>query len=136
MNIVELTALFKESTKLKPKQIQVLVKIILNYNETEELAYEAIGLLNEGIEYAKVKQDFLAERFAWKGRPYLEHRQTRDFRDNMLANPPQVREGEMECPKCHKKQTLVTEMQTRSADEGFTYFINCLNPKCKKITKT
>ena len=105
-------------------------------DEVDELAYEAIGLLNNGVKYAALKKDFLAECFGWEGSPYQQHRETRKFRDNILAKPPDVREGEMECPKCHKKQTLVVEMQTRSADEGFTYFIHCFNPKCKQITKT
>ncbi len=47
-----------------------------------------------------------------------------------------VDQGEMECPRCHSKKTLVVEMQTRSADEGFTYYIHCFNPKCNKVTKT
>jgi hypothetical protein len=136
MNATELTALFNETTKLKPGQTRVLIKIILKYEEVDELAYEAIGLLNNGVKYAALKKDFLAESFGWAGSPYQQHRETRKFRDNILANPPDVREGEMECPKCHKKQTLVVEMQTRSADEGFTYFIHCFNPKCKQITKT
>ncbi len=135
MNAKELTALFKETTKLKPGQRKALVKIILKYDETEELAYEAVGLLNTGSTYTKLKKDFLEEQFGWKGHHYAEHREARAFRDNLLAKPPEVREGEIECPKCHQKKTLVVEMQTRSADEGFTYSIHCFNPKCKAVTK-
>ena len=136
MNSEELATLFKETTNLKPGQIKVLSKIILRYEEVDDLAYEAIGLLNNGVKYSQLKEDFLAEKFGWKGNAYAQQQSMREFRDGMLSKPPEVREGEMECPKCHKKQTLVVEMQTRSADEGFTYFIHCLNPKCKVITKT
>lgn len=131
-----LASLFQDSTALKSGQIKVLCKIISQYEEVDDLAYEAIGLLNSGVKYAQLKEDFSAGNFGWAGRPYHKCREAREFRDNMLSKPPEVREGEMECPKCHKKQTLVVEMQTRSADEGFTYFIHCLNQKCKVITKT
>ena len=55
--------------------------------------------------------------------------------DEILEKPPEIREGEIECPKCHQKKTLVVEMQTRSADEGYTYYIHCYNSKCRAITK-
>ncbi len=135
MNTKGLTKLFIETTNLKPGQAKALTSVIIEYDDPEELAYEAIGLLSEGIKYSKIKEDFIAGRFGWAGVMYNEQRNTRALRDNILAKPPEVREGEIECPKCHQKKTLVVEMQTRSADEGFTYSIHCFNPKCKAITK-
>ncbi len=136
MNDTNLFALFKTTTALKLDEINTLIDIILKYEETDDLAYEAIGLLNAGTKYTQLKKDFLAERFGWEGFPYRKHREKRSFRDNILANPPEVREGEFECSQCHYKKTMVVEMQTRSADEGFTYYIHCFNPKCKAVTKS
>ncbi|KKL94147.1 hypothetical protein LCGC14_1867600 [marine sediment metagenome] len=135
MDAKNLIALFKLTTKLKPGQTKALIKIILQYEEAEELAYTAIGLLNNDISYKQVKEDFLAERFGWEGCPYAKHREARSFRDNILAKPPEVRDSEIECPICHYKKTLVVEMQTRSADEGYTYYIHCFNPQCRAVTK-
>ena len=131
-----LVELFGETTTLKPGQKKVLSKIILKYDETDDLAYEVIGLINNGTSYKQLKEDFINEKFEWDSSVYKTNRDLRAFRDAMLTKPPEVREGEMECPKCHKKKTMVREMQTRSADEGFTYYIHCFNPACKKITKT
>nr|QBK87590.1 MAG: transcription factor S-II [Marseillevirus LCMAC201] len=136
MNVTDLYALFKATTKLKFSQIKELTNILLKYEETNDLAYEVIGHLNTGITYTQVKKDVLAECFGWKGSSYREYREERAFRDNILAKPPEVREGEFECSKCHLFKTLVVEMQTRSADEGFTYYIHCFNPKCKAVTKS
>ena len=32
-----------------------------------------------------------------------------------------------ECQRCHKKETLYVEVQTRGADESFSKFISCIN---------
>ena len=135
MNAKEVTAILKECTKLKASQINALKAIILSYDESSALVYEAIGLLNEGQTFSQVKADFTAGKFKWKGRHYKKMCEMRELHDVMLAKPPEIREGEIECPKCHKKKTYIVEMQTRSADEGYTYYIYCLNPTCMAITK-
>ncbi|KAH7330681.1 DNA-directed RNA polymerase I kDa polypeptide [Rhizoctonia solani] len=35
------------------------------------------------------------------------------------------------CPKCGHKEALSQERQLRSADEGSTIFLECLNPECR-----
>lgn len=123
-------------TKFKPKQIEELQDLILQYDSPQELLYEIIGLSDSGMSFAKIKKDFKEEKFGWEGLAFEQQQWTREAKDKQLTNPPEVREGEMECPKCKKKKTIVIEVQTRSADEGFTYYIHCFNPDCKKITKT
>jgi DNA-directed RNA polymerase subunit M/transcription elongation factor TFIIS len=135
MNSSELTNVLKKWSKLNNTQIKELVSIIIEYDDVNEVIYQAIGLLEQGTPFKDIKEDFLKGKFYWNNKIYSKYRENRAFKDNTLKNPPEVREGELECPKCKQKKTLVVEMQTRSADEGFTYFIHCLNDNCRAITK-
>ena len=121
MNANKLGDLFEETTKLKPVQIKVLTRIILEYDDPQELAYQAVGLLNNGVSYSKLKSDYQQEKFGWDSVLYVKERDARGYKDKILETPPEVREGEMKCPACNQAKTLVVEMQTRSADEGCTY---------------
>jgi DNA-directed RNA polymerase subunit M/transcription elongation factor TFIIS len=135
MNAKEITAVLKKCTKLTAKQQGMLTDIIIDYDESDSLLYEAIGLLNAGQSYSQVFNAFSNGCFKWNSKIYKEMYDKRTLNDLMLAKPPEIRDGEIECPKCHKKKTFIVEMQTRSADEGYTYYIHCLNPTCKAITK-
>lgn len=135
MDLDTLVEILVETTNIKSKNASELAIIILKYDEPANLVYEAIGMINNGVPFQKVKEDYTARQFFWKSTPFKKLVANREAKDTMLETPPEIREGEMECPKCHQKKTLVVEMQTRSADEGFTYYIHCLNPKCKAITK-
>ena len=58
-------------------------------------------------------------------RPLIEKKHARDksaVEVNLSAATDQFH-----CFKCHKNQCTFYEMQTRSADEPMTTFINCLN---------
>jgi len=123
-------------TKLTSTQRKELLEILDDYDEPQTLLYEVIGLLNaKNSNYNKIKQDLIDYKIGWKSCIFEEFHSKRLSEDQMLTKPPEIREGEIECPKCHQKKTLIVEMQTRSADEGYTYYIHCFNPKCMKITK-
>jgi transcription elongation factor S-II len=65
------------------------------------------------------------EMFPEMWRPLIEKKHARDksaVEVNLSAATDQFH-----CFKCHKKQCTFYEMQTRSADEPMTTFINCLN---------
>jgi DNA-directed RNA polymerase subunit M/transcription elongation factor TFIIS len=130
-----ISEILSESTILNKKEVSELTRIIKKFDSPNELLYEAIGMLNSGLTFDNVKEDFSNNNFGWKSIAFKKMRDSRALRDKIIATPPEVREGEMPCPKCQQKKTLVVEMQTRSADEGFTYFIHCFNPKCKAVTK-
>ena len=127
--------ILKKDSKLKSKQINDLVLKISEYSESDELFYEILGLLNEGFSFNNIIKNINKNNFSWNNSFYKKFAEKRDYKDNMLSKPPEIKDGETECPKCLAKKTLIVEMQTRSADEGFTYFLHCLNPNCKKITK-
>ena len=42
-------------------------------------------------------------------------------------DPASVPDGAFECSKCKSKKTTYYQLQTRSADEPMTNFVNCLN---------
>lgn len=44
----------------------------------------------------------------------------------VAINLDEVADGIFKCPKCHKRKVTYYQMQTRSADEPMTNFINCL----------
>jgi DNA-directed RNA polymerase subunit M/transcription elongation factor TFIIS len=120
---------------IKAPQLKRLATEIVQYQEVQQLLYEVLGQFESGLSADQIVSDLKNGRLKWDSSAYKEQQNNRQIRDNMLANPPEVREGEIACPKCKQKKTLVVEMQTRSADEGFTYWIHCLNPDCKAITK-
>lgn len=47
----------------------------------------------------------------------------------------EITEGVHTCRKCGSKKVYTTAEQTRSADEGMTFFCLCSNPKCKNVWK-
>ena len=48
--------------------------------------------------------------------------------DKMLRESLQECASDLfECPRCHKRKTIYLQIQIRSADEGFTNFITCVN---------
>jgi len=113
-----------------------LYKLTEQYEEQEQLLYDILGQLHEGQTIDKVIQNIKQKKFNWKNSFYKELNQERERIDKRLEQPPEVREGEIECPKCKTKKTVLVEMQIRRADEGFTYEIHCFNPKCKFVKRT
>ena|SRR3989304_289285 len=132
---MSLAQVFTKSTKLTPPQITSILKQTNSHENSRELAYQVIGQLNEGIPFADVLKDLNAKKFGWDAGVFSNLHKERLFHDTLLENPPDIKDGEIECPKCHCKHTMVIEMQTRSMDEGYTYYIHCFNPKCKAITR-
>lgn len=134
MNIETVNSILKDY--VKGNSVEILSNIVMSYEDTNNILYEVIGLLQEGISYKNIIEDYSAGNTGWSGSCYKEYKRQRDIADALLLKPLEIKDGEIECPKCKKTKTLVVEMQTRSADEGFTYYIHCFNPRCKVITKT
>jgi DNA-directed RNA polymerase subunit M/transcription elongation factor TFIIS len=126
--------IFKEYN-IPNTKLNEMLSIVDEYEESKELIYEIIGLLNNDMKIDDIITELKNEHFGWDNKIFNNYKKIRQFRDTMLSKPPEVREGDIQCPKCHLYKTVVVEMQTRSADEGFTYSIHCLNPKCMKISK-
>jgi DNA-directed RNA polymerase subunit M/transcription elongation factor TFIIS len=125
--------LLTTATDKQKEQIQSLLDI---YDEKDEILYEIIGLIHEKYSIKDIIQDLTKKRFSWKSHYYKTFHKNREVQDAQLENPPEIREGEIECPKCKTKKTILVEMQIRRADEGFTYEIHCFNPTCKFVKRT
>lgn len=122
--------------ELPETQQQQIERLLDAYDEKTELLYEVIGLLHGGYSVKQIVQDITKKRFSWKSNYYSHYHKKRDLDDAQLENPPEIREGEIECPRCKTKKTILVEMQIRRADEGFTYEIHCFNPTCKFVKRT
>ncbi|KAG8701669.1 DNA-directed RNA polymerase I core subunit rpa12 [Ceratobasidium sp. 395] len=59
----------------------------------------------------------------------LQLKRTTQTREHLDANV-KTKTAET-CPKCGHKEALSQERQLRSADEGSTIFLECLNPECR-----
>ena len=53
--------------------------------------------------------------------------------DNFMENPLEVQEGVFTCSRCKDTKTISFELQTRSADEAATVYVQCVG--CKKRWK-
>ena len=130
----EIQKLIKEYTQLTKRETNELAKLVSEYAEEEELVYEIIGMLESGVSFSDIKKDLKNCRFGFDTVFFREYQKADIHENAILENPPEIREGELECPVCKQKKTVVVEMQTRSADEGFTYKTHCFNPKCRAVT--
>ena len=63
--------------------------------------------------------------FESKWRDRIEHQ--KDIEKRQLEGNKSLATDQFLCSRCHKRECTYYEMQTRSADEPMTIFINCLN---------
>lgn len=135
----------KEKTQ-EYKDIKIKIKQELKeskiscFQDMINIYYDLYGLLDNYTDFEKeillkdleniIKNKYYNTEI-YKNNIFLQEQE-----DNLLENPPEVREGEVECQKCKQKKTVIIEMQTRSCDEGFTYQICCFNPKCRYVKTT
>jgi DNA-directed RNA polymerase subunit M/transcription elongation factor TFIIS len=120
---------FPELTKA---QIDELVNAANDYEDAEEILYNALGTLKTH-NYQTALADTVGSKYAWGSSAFSRVRETRKCADQMIEKPPEIRDGDQECIRCKQKKVIVVEQQTRSADEGFTYRCICTNSKCRYI---
>lgn len=109
---------------------KINIKRLNKYSNEDK--YEIYGYLYKGLTLQKLEKN---SKFNFDCNYYDNLLQEQNKINDILLNPPTLSEGEIECPFCKSKNTYIEEKQTRSADEGFTYFIHCLNQKCRKISR-
>ena len=114
-----------------------IITEIETYEDATKVLYEILGKIHGGVSFQDIYNELVHKQFRWKGCLYKELSNGRAIQDKRIEDPPDIREGEIECPVCKTKKTFVVEQQLQRADEGFTYFIYCLNDRCdRKVTKT
>lgn len=128
------TTILKEFD-ISDKHIDEITILLKDYKESDDIFYNILGQLKEGISVKKVIKDLDKDKINWDSKMYKELKEKRKIKDNNIENPPEFKEGEIECPKCKQKKTVVFYGQTRSCDEGYTYEMRCFNSKCKYIKR-
>jgi DNA-directed RNA polymerase subunit M/transcription elongation factor TFIIS len=113
-----------------------LVSYISDYDNYEQILYDIAGQLTKNVPYKTILSDVQQQKFRWNSSIYGRLAAKRYSKDQLLENPPKIKDGDIPCKKCGLKKTIIFEMQTRSADEPCTYEIRCFNPSCKAVRKT
>lgn len=122
--IVEMTAfnaLLTKHTSINKLEASRLGKLITD----EETLYEIIGQLNDNIPPKDIVASLKKGHTGWELPAFNDLQKQRTEKDNLIQNPPKPREGEIKCPRCGSLETVLRQLQTRSADEGFTDFVKC-----------
>jgi len=115
-----------------PKEIKKLLK---DFDDPIELKYEIISQLRNGIAEQQIIEDLKNKKIGFESSQFSDFHSQKKLKNSQIENPVEMKEGEIECPKCKKKKTIVLELQTRSCDEGFTYELHCFNQDCKYIKR-
>jgi DNA-directed RNA polymerase subunit M/transcription elongation factor TFIIS len=118
-------------------QIKNVSDKIKKYNNPDEILYEVLGQLSENVPISTIMYDLEnTNKLNWNSKLYTNFKNARNAIDKAIENPIEIKEGDIQCPKCKLKKTVIVELQTRSADEGSTYEIHCLNQECKYVKRT
>lgn len=67
------------------------------------------------------------ESLGWEHPMYQQDKKEMDEYEAYLDKPFEVTEGVMECKRCRSKKTWSFQRQERSADEGFTCYVHCID---------
>jgi DNA-directed RNA polymerase subunit M/transcription elongation factor TFIIS len=107
-----MSVLRKTVGNLFPKSYIKNTELIQKY-KNKEVSLKDVAAMN----YYKL--------FESKWRDRIEHQ--KDIEKRQLEGNKSMATDQFLCSRCHKRECTYYEMQTRSADEPMTIFINCLN---------
>ncbi len=122
----------EEMNDAVPDYVEKIEKTLFQFSSDNNLCYRDV-CYNELSKIYSRTWDEKMDKYLWKSDVYAEFRNKENIRDEYLTNPQEIDEGVNECTRCGSKKTISFQMQTRSADEGMTNFIKCIN--CKKKWK-
>jgi DNA-directed RNA polymerase subunit M/transcription elongation factor TFIIS len=137
-----LNAIFKEHTNLNNEQIKNLLTVrnynnvpVLNLetNENNEISFifETIGMIKEygydkALQFVKNNIDKVSEKSILSS--FIFEQQARKFKEETVKLRTKIvvnSVGIFKCNKCGSKDTSYTSKQTRSGDEGETFYVGC-----------
>ena len=121
-----------KSVNLPSKQKKKILKHVQEFDDPEAVLYDTIGRL-QTEDFETVYEDLKNKNLDFKSSNYKKMQELQESLDYIVEHPPEIKEGEIECPKCKTKKTIIQEIQTRSCDEGFTYKLHCYNPTCNYV---
>ncbi len=100
---------------------------IIDTND-KQLLYQIISDKKiNNIPYKTILEKIKENKYLWNNKAYENIKNILFEFDNFIIKPFEVSEGVNECGKCKSKRTFSYQKQTRSADEPFTTFSQCMN---------
>ena len=109
---IYMSTLRKTVSNLCPKSYVKNTELIKRYKAKEISLKEIASMTHYSLYESK-----------WRDR--IEHQ--KDVEKRRLEGNKSMATDQFLCSRCHKRECTYYEMQTRSADEPMTIFINCLN---------
>lgn len=119
----------------KSDKKKVHANILKKISSTEEyfrVIYQVCGYFFQ----EKIVQEILSciknNEIGWQGKEFTEIRTKLEEYDDYTANPFEVVEGVIKCPKCGSRKTWSVQKQTRGCDEPMTTISKCAADGCGK----
>ena len=97
--------------------------------EHPDIIYELAFELQEGKSLQEVFQQLKTSKIGLQHDEFKEISQKIQETDCFMNNKFESVDGVNECSKCKSKRTIAYTKQVRSADEGMTVFITCIDCK-------
>jgi len=91
-----------------------------------EYLYEISYELKQNTKITPIFEKLKNGKVGWKNCIFNDILRNQQEQDEFITNPFEIVEGVQTCNKCGSKRTFSYQKQTRSADEGFTTFIQCV----------
>jgi DNA-directed RNA polymerase subunit M/transcription elongation factor TFIIS len=115
--------------KNEKKRVFVMMKMIKSSLEYEkkgfEKYYESLSIKEKERLFPEGPPKMISTSL-WES-PYFEAFQERYSKKIRDLQEEEVREGGEKCTRCGSTKTRIIRMQTRSGDEGVTFFVQCTN---------
>jgi len=119
----------------KKENKQLIRDHLLSYPKDEHLdiIYELAYEIQEGKTLQDVFQQLKKAKFGLQHQDFNDISEKIKETDNFMNNNFESVEGVNECSKCKSKRTISFTKQVRSADEGTSVFITCIDCKYRFI---
>ena len=115
------------SSKYDVATAEKLAVRIYNRASDAHQAYEMIGRLF-CVEGSEQRQELFTEPWGVRWSSVLFRKDQERIAERFEpGKPPLLKEGGIECRRCHEKKVFFYQLQTRSGDEGMTTFYTCAN---------
>lgn len=119
----------------KKENKNLIHKYLSSYPQEEHLdiIYELAYEMKDGKSLSEIFQQLKQTKFGLQHPDFSEISEKIKETDNFMNNNFESTEGVNECSKCKSKRTISFTKQVRSADEGTSVFITCVDCKYRFI---